>query len=415
MALPLSLRSSIADASAFGVLDGRISLTVFNGTSPYRFAWSSGESTSAITTGAGIYTVIVTDANMLSITASFTIHQPIVFNIDTSIPDVGLLNDTICRKLTCGTIVSNNSKIIGRSAAETNFLLYNSSTTYNSSADISSQLEQDGKGSVLVSPYDTAAVRHNTLKVTCDGVFIDGNLEVTGQTNEVTVNDIIVNDKTITLSNTSTTLAGLNGSGINFGPSSLSRNMLYNSATDALVWNGASLTANKFLSGPNSFTPTSSVLSSAYGSLALDTTSFTITNPTIVNAQYSTSHVVSNAGLLYKATGDTFGFNSNQWLSTLPINADSFVVGTGGPVLSSTGISFTIPDTANQVTIGESSGGISVANTTLITSEGIDLNNAILYFGNRSWRIIYDDVEDSLVFEKYDTLSGNFISKLVLD
>lgn len=415
MTTPLALRSSIADASAFGVNDGSITLTVFGGTPPFLFSWSNGESTFAITVGAGIYSVTVYDFNLLSISATFTVHQPIIFNLDTSIPDVALLNDTLCRKIQCGTVVCNDSKLIGRSSVTNHFLLYNSPTTYVPTANISSQLETDSNGSVLVSPYDQSAVRHDTLKVTIDGVSITGDLHVTGSTTEVTVNDIVVNDKTITLSNNSSTLSNLQGSGVNYGPASLDRSMLYDSAKDALVWNGASINAGSFSASPNLFTPSSALFSSTIGAIALNNTLFTITNPTIINAQYNTSHVVGNSGLEYKATSDTFGYINGEWNSTIPINANSFVVGTGGPILSSSGISFTIPDTSNQVVIGETSGGISVANSTILTSEGIDLNNAILYFGRRSWRITFDDVDDSLVFEKFDSSTLTWISKLVLD
>ncbi|MBI3502626.1 MAG: right-handed parallel beta-helix repeat-containing protein [Bacteroidetes bacterium] len=57
--------------------NGAATVTVSNGTPPYTYSWSSGETTSAVTgLSAGTYTVIVTDAGNCSKTGIVTITQP---------------------------------------------------------------------------------------------------------------------------------------------------------------------------------------------------------------------------------------------------------------------------------------------------------------------------------------------------
>lgn len=65
------------DLACISDQDGDISLTVNNGTPPYSFQWSNGsniQNPSGL--GIGVYSVVVTDANLCSVTASAEITSP---------------------------------------------------------------------------------------------------------------------------------------------------------------------------------------------------------------------------------------------------------------------------------------------------------------------------------------------------
>jgi gliding motility-associated-like protein len=60
---PITLSSTVTDATC-GVCDGGISVTPAGGSAPYSYLWSTGATTATITNAcAGVYNVIVTDAN----------------------------------------------------------------------------------------------------------------------------------------------------------------------------------------------------------------------------------------------------------------------------------------------------------------------------------------------------------------
>lgn len=52
-----------SDESCAGTGDGSATVTVTTGTAPYQYLWSTSETTPSITVGAGVYDVVVTDAN----------------------------------------------------------------------------------------------------------------------------------------------------------------------------------------------------------------------------------------------------------------------------------------------------------------------------------------------------------------
>ena len=69
--------AQIQNVSCYGMADGMIEVAVTGGTTPYTYAWSSGETTASISgKAAGNYTVTVTDANGCSATLSTPITQP---------------------------------------------------------------------------------------------------------------------------------------------------------------------------------------------------------------------------------------------------------------------------------------------------------------------------------------------------
>lgn len=77
--------SAITKPKCPGGNDGSIALTPSNGTSPYSFAWETGDTTSTITNlTAGNYTVTVTDANNNVGVTTVTITDPASINITIS-------------------------------------------------------------------------------------------------------------------------------------------------------------------------------------------------------------------------------------------------------------------------------------------------------------------------------------------
>ncbi|WKW46941.1 T9SS type A sorting domain-containing protein [Myroides sp. JBRI-B21084] len=75
--------TSKTDVTWYGGNDGTATVTASDGTSPYTYLWSTGDTTAAVSNlVAGTHTVTVTDANGCTATASFVIEQPIPLMID---------------------------------------------------------------------------------------------------------------------------------------------------------------------------------------------------------------------------------------------------------------------------------------------------------------------------------------------
>lgn len=415
MSSVLTITSSVADASSFGATDGTISIVPTGGTAPYSYLWSNGATTASITAAAGVYTLTVHDANGLTLTQSFSIAQPLVFNVDATLPDTGLLSDTLCRDLHGRAIYVNAETIVGRGAAEATHSLFTSTTSYKTGSTFRTVFEPDGNCGQFLSPYDTAGVAHDVVHITIDGVEINGNLVINGSTTKVEVNQIVVDDKLIVLQQNASTASALDGTGIQFGQSQLNRTLLYSSASDALVWSG-NLNATSLNSGPNFLTPSTFTAGSAAGSIVLDDFGLTITNAKLVNAIPTSAQIMSDRGILVRATGQTFGYvgTTSSWnTSGDPIEAGGFSIPNGGPSLTSSMLSYATATSA-QNTFGST--GLVVGNTVSISTDGIDIqdNNACCYFGNRAWRISYDPVENALNFDKQQP-DGSFLNKLTLD
>ncbi len=86
---PLVPTAQASPVSCFGGSDGDVDLTVSGGTAPYTYAWSNGATTQDLTNViAGTYTVIVTDSHGCTATASATVTQPPVLELDTDVTNV---------------------------------------------------------------------------------------------------------------------------------------------------------------------------------------------------------------------------------------------------------------------------------------------------------------------------------------
>lgn len=72
----LSYTTSSQGTSCYGAEDGYAGITVSGGTPPYSYLWPDGQTTSSITTGAGVYEVTVTDFNNCRISSIINIESP---------------------------------------------------------------------------------------------------------------------------------------------------------------------------------------------------------------------------------------------------------------------------------------------------------------------------------------------------
>ncbi len=85
---PPLLSSSIAktDVSCFGFSDGTVTVDALGGVQPYSYAWTPAVTTNriALNVVAGLYTVIVTDANGCSATVSTNVPEPTALNLQIS-------------------------------------------------------------------------------------------------------------------------------------------------------------------------------------------------------------------------------------------------------------------------------------------------------------------------------------------
>lgn len=79
-AAPLEISSDVVtDATCFGASDGSVVITVIGGTPSYSYTWSNGTTVTGPANNsipAGVYNVIVRDANQCSVTAAYTVSQP---------------------------------------------------------------------------------------------------------------------------------------------------------------------------------------------------------------------------------------------------------------------------------------------------------------------------------------------------
>lgn len=82
---PYSANITVTNPLCYGSLNGTAVVNVIGGTAPYTYLWSNGSTSNTITAlGQGTYTVVVTDADNLQVTASTTITSPAMLNVYSS-------------------------------------------------------------------------------------------------------------------------------------------------------------------------------------------------------------------------------------------------------------------------------------------------------------------------------------------
>lgn len=86
---PILLSATITDASCGALPDGAVDLTAVGGTGAYTYSWSNSEVTQDLSNvPAGVYDVLVTDANGCTVSGSYTVGQPVNIIITDTITDV---------------------------------------------------------------------------------------------------------------------------------------------------------------------------------------------------------------------------------------------------------------------------------------------------------------------------------------
>jgi len=119
--------SSTSNVNCFGNASGSINLSVNGGTSPYSYNWSNGSSTQNISAlNAGVYTVVITDANGCTRSSVATITQPSA-SLQTS---VNSTNAVACHGNSTGSITIN----VNGGTSPYSFNWSNGSTVQNPSA-----------------------------------------------------------------------------------------------------------------------------------------------------------------------------------------------------------------------------------------------------------------------------------------
>jgi gliding motility-associated-like protein len=92
------------NATCVGICNGTATLTTSGGTPPYKYSWSSGQTTSSMAALCpGVYTVTVTDADLCSLVQTYTVGQNVV--VTSSITPTAIL----CHDSCTGTAIENAS------------------------------------------------------------------------------------------------------------------------------------------------------------------------------------------------------------------------------------------------------------------------------------------------------------------
>lgn len=109
----LSADTLITHVSCFEYSDGSIDLTVSDGTPPYTFDWSNGDTTEDLTSlSAGTYNLLLTDDNGCQKSLSIVIGQPALFEVD-------ILGDTTLCLGDHTELTANNGDTFSWSTGET--------------------------------------------------------------------------------------------------------------------------------------------------------------------------------------------------------------------------------------------------------------------------------------------------------
>jgi hypothetical protein len=103
---PILVSNTIVNASANGLTDGAIDITVSGGTTPYTYLWSNAATTQDISgIGAGSYTVTVTDANACTSVNTYSVTQPttiVITDVITNVSCNGGVNGAVALTVSGG-------------------------------------------------------------------------------------------------------------------------------------------------------------------------------------------------------------------------------------------------------------------------------------------------------------------------
>ncbi len=94
----LAIALNANDISCFGLTDGSINSTTSGGTAPYSFAWSGPNAFAGTTADladlvAGVYTIVVSDANACSATAEIAVAEPALLEVSIEFTSPSCLSD----------------------------------------------------------------------------------------------------------------------------------------------------------------------------------------------------------------------------------------------------------------------------------------------------------------------------------
>jgi len=99
--LGITITGTATDLTCYNSGDGSVILTIVGGTSPYTYNWSTSDGSGIVqgqkdqtTLGTGTYSVTVTDINMVTGTASFTLSEPTEVNVTLTVKDVSCFGDS---------------------------------------------------------------------------------------------------------------------------------------------------------------------------------------------------------------------------------------------------------------------------------------------------------------------------------
>lgn len=119
---PLTGSSVVTGVLCNGNADGEVALTVNGGTTPYNYAWSNSATSQNVSgLGAGVYSVIVTDAN------GCTLHDTMEVNEPDAIDLLATVTDALCNAAADGAI----SLSVSGGTTPYNFMWSNSATSQN--------------------------------------------------------------------------------------------------------------------------------------------------------------------------------------------------------------------------------------------------------------------------------------------
>lgn len=79
---PLVTIDAVTDVSCHDSLDGAVTINVSSGTTPYSYSWNNGNKTSSLSNvSGGTYSVVVTDVNHCTASATTSVHEPDVLSL----------------------------------------------------------------------------------------------------------------------------------------------------------------------------------------------------------------------------------------------------------------------------------------------------------------------------------------------